>query len=36
MFIKRISILGFKSFPDKVDFDFGPGITCVVGPNGCG
>ncbi len=36
MFLKRVSMCGFKSFADKVDFDFGPGITCVVGPNGCG
>jgi chromosome segregation protein len=36
MFLKRITLSGFKSFCDRVDFDFGPGITCVVGPNGCG
>ncbi len=36
MFLKRISVSGFKSFADKVDFDFGPGVTCIVGPNGCG
>ncbi len=36
MFLKHISICGFKSFADRVDFDFGPGITCIVGPNGCG
>jgi chromosome segregation protein len=36
MFLKRITACGFKSFADRVDFDFGPGITCIVGPNGCG
>ena len=36
MFLKRICMAGFKSFADQVDFDFGPGITCIVGPNGCG
>ena len=36
MFLKRITVCGFKSFCDRVDFDFGPGVTCIVGPNGCG
>ncbi len=36
MFLKRISMVGFKSFADQVDFDFSPGITGIVGPNGCG
>ena len=36
MFLKRVTLCGFKSFCDRVDFDFGPGVTCVVGPNGCG
>ncbi len=36
MFLKRVTLSGFKSFADKVDFDFGPGVACIVGPNGCG
>jgi len=36
MKIKRLDILGFKSFVDHVSLDFGQGITGVVGPNGCG
>jgi chromosome segregation protein len=36
MLLKRVTLCGFKSFSDTVDFDFGPGVTCIVGPNGCG
>ncbi|MEK7732037.1 MAG: AAA family ATPase, partial [Planctomycetota bacterium] len=36
MLLKRVTLCGFKSFSDAVDFDFGPGVTCIVGPNGCG
>lgn len=36
MILKRITVSGFKSFCDRVDFDFGAGVTCIVGPNGCG
>jgi chromosome segregation protein len=36
MKIKRLEILGFKSFQDKVSLDFPQAITAVVGPNGCG
>ncbi len=36
MRLKRIKIVGFKSFADKVTLDFHEGITGVVGPNGCG
>ena len=36
MRLKKIKILGFKSFADKIEINFDEGITAVVGPNGCG
>jgi chromosome segregation protein len=36
VFLKRLDIQGFKSFPQRIRVDFGPGITSVVGPNGSG
>jgi len=36
MNLSKISLFGFKSFADKVDLEFRPGITAIVGPNGCG
>lgn len=36
MQIKRVEIVGFKSFVDKVSLEFPQQITGVVGPNGCG
>ena len=34
--LKRVELLGFKSFADKTRLDFADGIAAVVGPNGCG
>jgi chromosome segregation protein len=36
MRIEKIELIGFKSFADKTSFMLHPGITCIVGPNGCG
>jgi chromosome segregation protein len=36
MYFRRLEIFGFKSFAQKTCLEFQPGISAIVGPNGCG
>lgn len=36
MRLQKLQLRGFKTFADRTEIEFGPGITAIVGPNGAG
>ncbi len=36
MYLRALRLNGFKSFADAIELKFDPGVTAIVGPNGCG
>ncbi|MBL8835390.1 MAG: AAA family ATPase, partial [Alphaproteobacteria bacterium] len=36
MHFTKLRLSGFKSFVDPTEFEIAPGLTGIVGPNGCG
>ncbi len=36
MYLRKLTVSGFKSFVEKTEVDFDQGLTGIIGPNGCG